>query len=158
MIRYQFLTAVLVLLAAACGGDGDGSSETPGPEDGGTSTVQVTEAADEAASPSPDGGGTPSPLTTEDTPQSPTPTATPAGTPAAAATPLPVEGVTKLVECDFDVDASVADCPGQGTYAIDPPLSPVYEDCDLLLLRDRPVMLVCNGGETAPTVYYVIPE
>jgi hypothetical protein len=136
------------LLLASCNGGG-GSGETPTPSDTGTPASQ----------PSPTATGEPSPTPTEDrTPsaaESPTATPIPVGTPSL--TPIASPAASVEVECELDPDGSGANCPGEGSYSIDPPLTPNYTDCSLSTIGGQPAVLICTGGDQTQTVYLPVP-
>ena len=151
MIRCALLVSFLglALLAAACGDGGSGATRSPGPTGGGTPTIQPSETPGEGASPTAAIDQTPS---TDETPSP-----GPAGTPVLGPVGPEFDATNVLVDCALDAETSVADCGDQGTYAIDPPVTGEYTDCDLYMIQDQPVMLICRGDEQVQPAYYGIP-
>jgi len=142
MIRCALLVSFLglALLAAACGDGGSGATSSPGADDGGTPTVQPSETPGEAASPT---VATPSPK--------------PAGTQVLGTVEPQFDPTSVLVDCALDAETSVADCGDQGTYAIDPTITAEYTSCELYMIQDQPVMLICKGDEQVPPAYFGLP-
>ena len=150
MIRCALLVSLLGLafLAAACG-DGGSGARSPGPTGGGTPTIQPGETPGEGASPSAAIDQTPS---TDETPSP-----EPAGTPVLGSVGPEFDVATEVVNCVLDAETSVTDCGDQGTYAIDLPVTGEYTACDLYMVQDQPVMLLCRGDEQVQPAYYSIP-
>jgi hypothetical protein len=160
MIRYAVLIPILglALVAAACGDGGSGPAPSPSPTgsptgEAASSTAAIDETPPTEVTPSVD-GETPDIEETPGTTSSPTP----AGTPALAPGNLEFDIASELVDCVFDAETSFTDCGDEGTFTIDPPLSGAYTACDLYMLQDQPVMLICSGGENVQPTYYSIPR
>lgn len=156
MIRYAVLIPILglALVAAACGDGGSGPAPSPGPTgEAASSTAAIDETPPTELTQSVD----------EETPDTEAPpgttsSPTPAGTPALAPGNLQFDIASELADCAFDAETSVADCGDEGTFTIDPPLSGAYTACDLFVVEDQPVMLICSGEENVRPTYYSIPR
>ena len=142
-----FPILALGLLLASC--NGGGSGETPTPNDTRTPASQPSPTATGESSPTPGEDGTP--------PAEESPTATPiaVGTPSLTPIASPVPFV--VVECELSPDGSGATCPGEGSYSIDPPLTPDYTDCSLGTVGGQPAVLTCTGGDQTQPVYLPVP-
>ena len=142
-----FPILALGLLLASC--NGGGSGDTPTPSDTRTPASQLSPAATGEFSPTPIEDRTPS------AEESPTATPIAVGTPSL--TPIASPAPTVEVECDLNPDGSGASCPGEGSYSIDPPLTPDYTDCSLSTIGGEPAVLICTGGDQTQTVYLPVP-
>ena len=147
MIRCAVLISLLglALLAAACGDGGSGATRSPDPTGGGTPTIQPSETPGEGASP------------TAAIDQTPSPNPQPEGTQVLGPVEPEFDVATEVVNCVLDAETSVTDCGDQGTYAIDLPVTGEYTACDLYMIQDQPVMLICRGDEQVQPAYYGIP-
>lgn len=163
MIRYAALTLILglALLAAACGGGDSGPAPSPSPTgEAASSTATIDETPPTEASPSVDevtpsaGEETPDIEETPGTTSSPTPV----GTPAISSGNLQFDINSELVDCVFDAETSLTDCGDEGTFTIDQPLVGAYTECDLYMIGDQPVMLICSGEGNVGPAYFSIPQ
>ena len=145
MTRWLLLLPLLgaAVLAAGCAGGGS-PALTPNPDGGETPTIQLSETVEATTVGSPEAEGS---------------TPAPAGTPLRAGTPTvePAADVTAAwAECTLNPAASAVDCDELGTFTLDPPLVGDYTDCNLALIQDEPVLLVCSGGERLSPAYYPV--
>lgn len=163
MIRYAVLTPILglALVAVACGDGGNGPAPSPSPTgEAASPTAAIDETPPTEVTPPVDEV---TPSVDEETPdieETPgtTSSPTPAGTPALVPGDLEFDIASELVDCIFDAETSLTDCGDEGTFTIDQPLSSAYTACDLYMIGNQPVMLICSGeGNIGPT-YYSIPR
>ncbi len=156
MIRYAILTPILglALVAAACGDGGSGPAPSTSPTgEAASSTATIDETPPTEVTPSVD-EVTPD---IEETPGA-TSSPTPAGTPVLAPGDLEFDIASELVDCAFDAETSLTDCGEEGTFTIDQPLLGAYTACDLYMIGDQPVMLICSGEGNVGPAYFSIPQ